>query len=1023
MNTSFSKFKKLLLSLSYLILGLPFLTHAQYAQEFRQFEFENSDFNFPTSIAQDSLGFIWIGTVAGLFRYDGFELKGYYNDPEAPNSLPQNFIDNLYLDSHNRLWIMHRPKGLSLYDLETNQFYSFPISEDGKPGMTNELIKSVVEDDQGGVWIAGSKSLDYYPNFQLDSINKFPISITHNPEDPFSLTKGLNYHVHEDRFGNIWIGNRNGINRYDPKTKKFINHRNNPKYFPDSCRYVFEDSQGNLYALFSYRSTFYKWIPEVDSFQAMPNAQFNGSNEFYAACDQDNICWIVENGFGLHRYDLRTQSSDFFPSDKRNLIGVKGDFIERPLIDIHGNFWLTGTIKLQLLPRTYKSIINVPLTYNNQNRINSINLTDEFILIGQVYGGLIHFDLKKRKAYRFTANPNHPDSLFNNRVGTITQKKDGNFLVGDRNGVLEYDPQNKKLKRLFKRPTGLIRCAYQDSKGRIWLLWTGGHIGIYDENTGKYQRVLEELNEFFPSISFVEIIEDKKGNLWIGTNTIGIFQIDPDLNLIDRWFEDYSFLDIQILNDSILIGSSTKGLVHLNLNDYSSTIINEQIGLSDNNTRQTVIDDKGNIWAVTAFGLNKINLRDTTINHYFKSDGFINNYYNVAAQSPSGLIALGGQQGLSYFYPNEFSQHPLPPKLVFTNLNVLNQPYPLPKPIQYTKRIDLNYNENFIEFQFAALHFAAPQKNEYAYKMEGLRDEWINIKNQRTLSFTALDPGKYTLHLKASNSDKIWMEDPISIDIHIHPAWWQTIWFKILVGVMIATASFLIYSTRLRSIQKEAEFKQRIQKLKMEALRAQMNPHFLFNSLNSIKSYIGQHDPKTATKYLTEFSQLIRQVLQNGQHEMIRLNDELEAVKHYLNLEQFRFKDAFSYEINIGEGVNEDFIEIPPLIFQPYIENAIWHGLMHKESPDRYLKININREEDLIIIEIEDNGIGRELSQQLKTRSASKHQSLGMKITKDRVSNLQETYGKAANVAIIDLYNDEGKALGTRVVIKLPIPD
>ena len=215
-------------------------------------------------------------------------------------------------------------------------------------------------------------------------------------------------------------------------------------------------------------------------------------------------------------------------------------------------------------------------------------------------------------------------------------------------------------------------------------------------------------------------------------------------------------------------------------------------------------------------------------------------------------------------------------------------------------------------------------------------------------------------------------------------------------------------------------FNKRIAETEMNALRAQMNPHFLFNCLNSIKLYMVQNDPQTAATYLTKFAKLIRLILNNSQSKMVVLGKELEALELYIEMEQFRFKDKFDYEVIIDPSLNLVKTEIPPLILQPYVENAIWHGLMHKENGKGKITMTVLAELDAIKFVIEDNGIGREKASEVKSRSAVKDKSYGMKITKDRIAITNEIFQTKASVDIIDLKDQDGNATGTRVIIYLP---
>ena len=229
---------------------------------------------------------------------------------------------------------------------------------------------------------------------------------------------------------------------------------------------------------------------------------------------------------------------------------------------------------------------------------------------------------------------------------------------------------------------------------------------------------------------------------------------------------------------------------------------------------------------------------------------------------------------------------------------------------------------------------------------------------------------------------------------------------------------------RIIKSQLEAEFEKKIAEVEMTALRAQMNPHFLFNVLNSIKLYMVQNDARTASRYLTKFARLIRLILSNSKLTVVKLSEELSALKLYIEMENFRFNKKFDYSIQVDERIDTDRVDIPPMILQPYVENAIWHGLMHKEEGGRQLTIDIYPDDSMkgIYFIIEDNGIGRERAAQIKTRTATRHKSVGMEITQDRISITNKLFDTNATVEIIDLkYKKTGQAIGTKVVVHLPM--
>ena len=266
----------------------------------------------------------------------------------------------------------------------------------------------------------------------------------------------------------------------------------------------------------------------------------------------------------------------------------------------------------------------------------------------------------------------------------------------------------------------------------------------------------------------------------------------------------------------------------------------------------------------------------------------------------------------------------------------------------------------------------------------------------------------------------------------------QRQWVYVIGGFLLLSLGsvYFIYRGRLRSMRletqlvkekaaqekKETEFQHKLADISMSALRSQMNPHFIFNCLNSIKLYTTQNDTAAASAYLTKFSKLIRLVLENSRNERITLSSELAALELYIEMEAMRFKEKLSYSLVVDENVETDYIEIPPLLLQPYVENAIWHGLMPKEDGGHIdIKVAMKQEESLLEINITDNGIGREAATVLSKKIASKHRSYGMKATTERIVLINQIYKTGASVFVHDLVNEQGQAAGTEVILQIPV--
>jgi LytS/YehU family sensor histidine kinase len=258
-----------------------------------------------------------------------------------------------------------------------------------------------------------------------------------------------------------------------------------------------------------------------------------------------------------------------------------------------------------------------------------------------------------------------------------------------------------------------------------------------------------------------------------------------------------------------------------------------------------------------------------------------------------------------------------------------------------------------------------------------------------------------------------------------HTLLWQAWWFYLIGSLLVLVLIVVAFRFRLAQVRKQEAIKTELNKIvaetKLEALRAQMNPHFIFNSLNSINRYIVKSDRVTASNYLTKFGKLIRLILEGSANVNTSLEQELELLKLYLEMESLRFNGNFSYSVICDDSINAASTYIPAMVIQPYIENAIWHGLMHKEEEVKQLALTVSKKDDVLVVTIEDNGIGRARAAEMKSRNALKQKSYGMKVTGDRISITNRMYGSNAMVEIEDLQDREHKPTGTKVTLQIPV--
>ena len=309
----------------------------------------------------------------------------------------------------------------------------------------------------------------------------------------------------------------------------------------------------------------------------------------------------------------------------------------------------------------------------------------------------------------------------------------------------------------------------------------------------------------------------------------------------------------------------------------------------------------------------------------------------------------------------------------------------------------------------------------YQYRLLGLHTDW-KTTTQKQLSFQPLSSGKYLLQLKAIN--KYGVESRIiEVSFTIQKLLLEKTWVRLLILSLLVGGIWLFFRYRIRIVrqkeQEQSKLDQRVAELEQKALRSQMNPHFIFNSLNSIQQYVADRDITGANNFITDFSQLIRMTLDLSTHAFINMADEIKYIDTFLRLEKTRLEDQFDYSISIDENLDLHEIYLPPLLLQPYVENSIRHGIKYKTDGKGLIQISVGKKDPGILIRIEDNGVGRETSKKFKSKFHIPYQSKGMTINKDRIDILNNYNDKKIEILILDLYNEKREATGTRVDVIL----
>ena len=444
----------------------------------------------------------------------------------------------------------------------------------------------------------------------------------------------------------------------------------------------------------------------------------------------------------------------------------------------------------------------------------------------------------------------------------------------------------------------------------------------------------------------------------------------------------------------------------------------------------------GNLWIASNKGIIKYSPTNKELFIFNTSDGLPTTEFNFwsSYKTSTGKFCFGTVNGLVIFNPSEIKLDSTSVNPTITSI-FINDTEPKEKlkcnksnatNITQLQTITQIYQNNTLSFRFAALDYTDPNSNQYKYRITPTEKEWVHSGTENFARYPNLAPGNYTFEVDATNSDGIWSNNPAKLDITILPPWWQTWWFRTLAALGIAGIIYLIYRNRIQQIQKEADFKRKEAEYKQLAaetetavLRLQMNPHFIFNSMNSISSYLLQKDIETANDYLGRFACLMRKILMVAEEPYLTLYEEIELLEQYMQAEAMRFEEKFQYEFIIDEVIDTDEVLIPTMILQPFVENAIWHGISNIKGLGRII-IGFKLTKEKLICSIEDNGIGRKATSQKKS---TEHESKATIITQRRLKLLvtENNLDFEPSLSYQDLVDDKGQPTGTRVILALPL--
>jgi ligand-binding sensor domain-containing protein/signal transduction histidine kinase/DNA-binding response OmpR family regulator len=792
---------------------------------FRHYRAEDGlTFNTVRCIIQDRRGFIWLGTEDGLNRFDGYTFKGFRSDKNKVNSLVSNYISSLLEDSKGDIWI-GTDEGLFIYNPPTDKFSHFQNKVNGVS--ISSTVNNIVEDKSGNVWFATYGQGIFRYNLSTGALEQYRWINNSKSSPNYDF---INY-IYVDRNNQVWAAPktpRNPLIALD-RTKncfRLFDLKQNGQVQTDFSVYkIFEDSQHNLWL-----GTWNKGICKLDKktksvTQYLSPEKQGGILHIHEISEYSRDLLLIGSDDGLSLFNTKTLNHRLFTSSEIDPSALSDKFIYPIFKDHEGGLWVG----------TYFGGVNYVSPnsglferYTHSRYVNSVNgniigrFTEDKkgnIWIASDDGGLNELNPETGRFSAYMPRPGKNGISYHNVHALCWD--DDKLWIGTYSGGLNVlntkTGQFKLYNSVEADPTtldgGSIYAIYKDRNNSMWVTSMSG-VNLYNRQADNFIRV-----KYFNATT-IAITEDAKGSLWFATQGKGVFRFNPkDKRWINYTSKPNSNSSIPSNQLNCLLADhkgrlwfgSSSGLCRYDYSNDRFIPINLN---APSNSICSIIEDQDMLWITTAKGLVRYDTRNGSCLVFTRSDGLLSDQFiaNSGFKSSAGKIYIGTANGFNAFCPKNLVANKYVPKVAITNLEIFNKEVEvgpksaLTQSIGFVKQIDLSYKQNVFSLSYVALSYTTPEKNMYAYKLEGFDKDWNYVNRQHKATYTNLPAGEYVFRVKASNNDGLWNEQGASIKVVIHPPFWLTIWFKfIYAGLLIAGLIFLQKNTRRRAEHRHNE--------------------------------------------------------------------------------------------------------------------------------------------------------------------------------------------------------------------------
>jgi len=967
-------------------------------------------------------------------------------------------------DHMGRLWIAS-DEGINVFDGQSLTSYSYPDHS----GLLHNNITQIYCDKNGVIWVAHNKGIQYL----LPAAQQFLTLSLPAPLNPEDLLMG-------ETDTALIVLSRTGCytvdGEYRVRTTEWMNDIIIQHGFPLSIEKLSNDEwlwgcDKGLLRVSLAQQQVVRLYPYL---QAWAIQKMNDSLVLCGSFSRAQTAIV-------HLHSGAVTDINAWPSDDGRVMGgYVGAIFPAGEDSYMLSSRYDGVYKVDVRMKFIQHLVNDPAdaTSLNTNYCRTLYVTRNGTLF--VHGKGLSYTSLHQPVFQAVRNlVDQSGSPYHSVVNCFAEDADGSIWIGTNKGLLLWREGKARGHFILHRHLdntaerwSTIRHLAKDHRNRVWAGTFGGGIAVLENGqlraANKFRRG-EQVSGRIPNVfalipdggqqflvcayaglylydaaqEHIQLLDnhpvlgsiarnrtfyalvDRQGNWWLAQSK-GLFYYEKAANQLSRVTlpDEHSEESIQcVAEDSsgnIYAGGFNGVYMIDRLRMRVGKCINRQDGLSSDHITGLLCDQKGDLWIIGNKGLSRYEPTKNRLTSFDVNDGVLsgNHQFSSYYSANDGRIYIGNVDGFYYFHPDSIHQQTTAIPVYITQLvpgdSVINT--------MAASVHRLSWRQNHVTFSYLAVDYKSGPQLQYRYRLQGFDTGYVYAGRERRARYTNLPAGQYQFTAEVSANGKDWFAAKQPVTIIIGKAFWKTWWFQCGIVLLLALAGWYFYRRRVQQISREAQIRAdyeiRLNELENSALRTQMNPHFIFNCLNTINAFINSNDRILANQYISKFSRLIRLILDHSRQKKITLAEELEALELYIQIERFRFDNKFEYALTIDEQLDPSTTEIPSLMIQPFVENAILHGLLPLKQPGR-LSVQLQLLNDRLLCVIEDNGVGRAFAAKNPMHKVAGKKSHGMEITMKRIELFNKENGLEARPVITDGQDENGQPRGTRVEIML----